>query len=132
VQNMKVKLIRGYITSSGQMHDKEIMIVFRVDTIEFLRKKKDIDHRMYEEIRQVLGLKESERVEIDEWGRYVIVNMEDDEERPLTKGQAKIVREIEKRYREEERKLEEELEKMVRAVAEKMSKIFPDVLEIEV
>jgi len=130
--SVKIRLVRRYIGSQGFIHDKTLVVLFHVDTTEFLKKLEEINEKKYEEIKKALGLKENERIDVDERGRYVIVDDEEDEERPLTKEQAKIVREIEKRYREEERKLEEGLERVAKAVIEKLNKIIPETLEIEV
>jgi len=145
---VKIKLIKYSISSDAMIslkNTRNIIVSFIVDipeVKEMLRREQELEKKFDEEVRKTLGLRENEVLELDEDCREYVIYVECDDDdnddeceeevRKLTKEQKRILKELQRKYEEERRKLLEEKEKMIKEIIEKLNKIIPNEIEIEV
>jgi len=133
---MKLRLVKQYVSLDSISLEcvNSITVTFVVEAEELkqlIGKERELEKWFVDEVRRVLNLREGEKLDTDERGRYVI-SSDDDDDRPLTKEQMRIVLEIRKKYDEELRKLRQVKEAKVRELIGRYNKLIPKTIEIEV
>ena len=118
-----------------------VLVEFRAAVVESeeLRRideaVRELMRRRNEKIRRVFNLKESEKIDVDEFGRLCVYEESGEGVmglvRCLRRSEVKKYREIVEEYGEEVRELEEKKVEILRSIAEALSKKIPDRITLE-